>query len=58
MRLDDIKYYECPMDGEDAVLLVDADSETMPITDEDGNVLYYCLEGEHYFAVDDDQPLV
>jgi len=29
----------------------------MPITDEDGNVLYYCLEGDHYFAVDDDQPL-
>lgn len=51
-------YYTCPEDGEDAILLVDLETETEPETDEDGNTQYYCTEGGHYFSVDDDGVLV
>jgi len=46
------------MDQEDAILLVDVETETIPATDEDGNMLYYCIEGQHTFAVDDDEALI
>ena len=58
MDLQDYKYYQCPIDQEDAILLVDIETESMPATDEDGNMQYYCLEGQHIFAVDDDKPLI
>jgi len=37
----------CPRDGGVAILLVDVETESVPYTDEDGNPLYYCLEGQH-----------
>lgn len=58
MSLDSNMYYQCPMDQEDAILLVDVETETVPATDEDGNTLYYCIEGQHVFAVNDDKALI
>lgn len=52
MDLWPFKHHTCPMDDEDGVLLVDVETESVPQTDEDGNLLYYCLEGEHTFSVD------
>jgi hypothetical protein len=37
----------CPRDDGVAVLLVDVETESVPYTDEDGNPLYYCPEGQH-----------
>jgi hypothetical protein len=54
MKIHDIKHHDCPWDNEEGTLLVDLDTESMPVTDEDGNVLYYCENG-HTFAVDDDK---
>jgi hypothetical protein len=48
------KHETCPLDEDDAILLVDAETETVPYTDEDGNPLYYCLEGEHTFSLEAD----
>ena len=48
------KHETCPLDEDDAILLVDAETETVPYTDEDGNPLYYCLEGEHTFSLEPD----
>lgn len=47
------KYHNCPEDDEEAVLLVDLETETIPETDEDGNLLYYC-PGGHIMAVEAD----
>ena len=58
MDLDEMKYYPCPMDQEEAILLVDAETETVPVTDEDGNLMYYCVEGQHTFYVDEDGALI
>ncbi len=41
------KHITCPCDGSSATLLVDVETERIPCTDEDGNPLYYCLEGGH-----------
>lgn len=54
MDLWPFKHHACPDDDEDGVLLVDVDTETIPVTDDDGNPVYYCLEGEHTFTVDAD----
>jgi len=48
------KHETCPLDDDDAILLVDAETESVPYTDEDGNPLYYCLEGEHTFSIEAD----
>jgi hypothetical protein len=48
------KHHTCPEDEEVATVLVDVETETVPVTDEDGNLLYYCLEGQHIFSVDED----
>ncbi|HZS76806.1 MAG TPA: hypothetical protein VFA41_09355 [Ktedonobacteraceae bacterium] len=47
-------HHTCPYDDEEAILLVDVETESVPVTDEDGNPMYYCLEGEHTFSVDSD----
>lgn len=47
------KYYPCPDDSGWGILLVDIETETDPMTDEDGNSLYYCPEGEHVFSIDE-----
>ncbi len=44
----------CPLDEDDGILLVDVETESVPYTDEDGNPMYYCPEGEHTFTVDQD----
>jgi hypothetical protein len=54
MNLHWFKHHTCPEDEEEATLLVDVETETIPTTDEDGNLLYYCLEGHHIFSVDED----
>ncbi|HEV2581129.1 MAG TPA: hypothetical protein VGT44_09770 [Ktedonobacteraceae bacterium] len=52
MGLWPFKHETCPIDEEDAILLVDVETESIPLTDEDGNPLYYCMEGEHTFALE------
>ncbi len=54
MNLWPFKHQTCPLDEEDAILLVDVETESIPLTDEEGNMLYYCLEGEHTFAAESD----
>ena len=54
MNLSWLKHHTCPEDEEEATLLVDVETESVPVTDEDGNLLYYCVEGQHVFSVDDD----
>jgi len=54
MDLEQVKHYSCPMDQEEATLLVDLETETMPETDDEGNLQYYCLSGQHVFCVDED----
>ena len=58
MGIKDYARYECPIDQEEAALLVDVETESMPETDEDGNLQYYCVEGKHIFVVDDDKALI
>ena len=45
---------ESANDEEEATMLVDVETESVPTTDEDGNLLYYCIEGQHIFSVDED----
>ena len=54
MNLSWFKHHTCPVDEEEATLMVDVETETVPATDEDGNLLYYCIEGQHIFSVDED----
>ncbi len=54
MNLSWFKHHTCPVDEEEATLMVDVETETVPATDEDGNLLYYCVEGQHIFSVDED----
>ncbi len=54
MNLHWFKHHTCPEDEEEATLLVDVETETVPETDEYGNLLYYCIEGQHIFSVDED----
>ena len=48
------KHETCPIDEDDAILLVDPETESIPYTDEYGNPLYYCIEGEHVFPLESD----
>jgi hypothetical protein len=54
MNLYWFKHHTCPEDKEEATLLVDIETETVPETDEYGNLLYYCIKGQHIFSVDED----
>jgi len=54
MNIDQIKYQTCPYDDEEGILLVDAETETMPETDEEGDLQYYCIAG-HTFSLDEDK---
>jgi len=54
MDVERIKYHTCPLDDEEGILLVDAETETDPSTDGDGNLQYYCMSGRHTFSADDD----
>lgn len=46
-----MKYYTCPTCGQEAVLVVDVETETIPVTDEAGNTQYYCLHCHRIFSV-------
>ena len=45
------KYHECPADHKQAVLVVDVETETVPVTDYDGNQQYFCLLCQRTFSV-------
>lgn len=54
-----IPHQTCPFDGDEATLLVDVETETIPVTDEEGDIQYYCPTGQHVFSVDEDgKPLI
>jgi len=52
--IDELRYQTCPIDKDRAILLVDLETESAPATDENGNLQYYCLAGQHVFSVDED----
>jgi hypothetical protein len=52
--IDELRYQTCPIDKDRAILLVDLETESAPATDENGNLQYYCLAGQHIFSVDED----
>jgi len=52
--LKELKNQKCPYDKDQAILLVDVETESAPATDEDGNLQYYCRAGKHVFSVDED----
>jgi hypothetical protein len=54
MNVEQIKYQTCPYDDEEGVLLVDAETETTPTTNRDGDLQYYCLNGQHTFVYKED----
>ncbi len=51
-RLQLYKYHKCPVDHKQAVLVVDLKTETVPVTDYDGNQQYFCLVCQRIFSVD------
>ena len=54
MDLEDYKYHTCYEDDGEGILLTALEKETAPVTDEDGNWQYYCMDGHHTFSVDID----
>ena len=52
--IDELMYQTYPIDKDRAILLVDLETESAPATDENGNLQYYCLAGQHVFSVDED----
>jgi hypothetical protein len=54
MNVEQIKYHPSPDGDEEGILLVDPESETLPLTDSDGNLQYYCVGGKYVFSVDED----
>ena len=54
MNVEQFKYHPSPDGDEEGILLVDPESETLPLTDSDGNLQYYCVGGKYVFSVDED----
>jgi hypothetical protein len=52
MKIQQFKYLHCSEDHEEGIILVDPETESIPVTDERGNVLYYCMGGQHVFSSD------
>ncbi|MDQ2904107.1 MAG: hypothetical protein M3Y81_11205 [Chloroflexota bacterium] len=50
MNLKSIKYHTCSEDNQEGILMVDPETESVPVTDADGNILYYCTQGNHVFS--------
>ena len=50
-QLKAIKHHPCPM-GHDAILLVDLETESVLVLDENGNRQYYCGVCPSFFSVD------
>ena len=55
MSVEQIKYHTSPYGDEEGILLVDPETETVPLTDSEGNLQYYCIEGKYIFSVDEDE---
>ncbi len=53
MSLESMKYQTCPYDQEEGVLLTDVE-EMYPETDENGDLQYYCMNGQHTFSYQED----
>ncbi len=51
MNTQAIRHCECPQDQGEGILLADIETETIPRIDQNGNVLYYCLQEHHIFSV-------
>ena len=49
--LQPLKHYSCPDCHRDAILLVDVDTDTMPLLDDDGDLQYFCLGCGIIFAI-------
>ena len=58
MNIHEIKYHTCPVDEEEAIILVDVETEAIPSIDAEGNIQYYCPSGSHTFSVDEDGVVV
>ena len=56
--IDELRCQKCPVDKDQAILLVDLETESAPATDENGNLQYYCLAGKHVFSVDEDGEVI
>ena len=54
MNVEQFKYHPSPDGDEEGILLVDPESETLPLTDSDCNLQYYCVGGKYVFSVDED----
>lgn len=55
MSIQEIKYHECPQDEGEGIILADIETEKKPYVDEQGNILYYCLQEHHVFSVPTDK---
>jgi len=54
MNVEQIKYHTSPDGDEEGILLVDPETESEPLTDSEGNLQYYCVEGRYIFSIDDE----
>ncbi|GAC1360960.1 MAG: hypothetical protein NVS2B12_02240 [Ktedonobacteraceae bacterium] len=51
MKLYAKKHALCPLHQDEGILIVDVESEKKPRKDEQGNILYYCPRGPHFFSI-------
>lgn len=54
MNLEQIKYCSSPYDDEDGILLVDPEDESIPMTDANGDLQYYCPGSGRTFSLSED----
>ena len=52
MGLEQIKYHT---DEDDEAILVTDIDETTPVTDDEGNLQYYSVNGHYVFSADEDE---
>ena len=55
MDVEHMMYQTCPYDQEEGILIVDVETESVAETDEDGDLQYYCMAGNHTFSLDEDE---
>jgi len=58
MDIQDIKRHGCPQDQGEGIILADIETEKKPYIDEQGNMLYYCLQKHHIFSVPTDKNIM
>lgn len=53
--VEQLKYSTSPYNNDDeGILLVDLETESTPMTDADGNLLYYSISGGYTYALNED----